>query len=165
MLTMQSKVLEDIFTKLEKQKDELVQRLVSFVLTDTILFLPESLEAKNCLQLVNELLNTHFVMNKGLDVSKKDVLQVPVVEDYLKKSAKRKVAYIYLAATEIRSVLLAILLAENKISKSEAFDCAFFEELSEQKKWGTMPESLQQQQAIQSRLNELESLINAGSLS
>lgn len=162
---MKNKVLEDIFTKLEKQKSELVKRLVSFVMTDTILFLPESLEAKNCLVLVNEVLKTDFIMNKGLEISKKDSLQVPVVEDYLKKSSKRKVAYIYLAAIELRSVLLSVLLAEGKINNKEAFDCAFFEELTEQKKWGTMPESLQQQQAIQSRLNELESFIDAGSLS
>ena len=87
---MQSKVLEDIFTKLEKQKSELVKRLVSFVVTDTILFLPESLDAQNCLQLVNALIKTDFVMNKGLEVSKKDILQVPAVEEYLKKSSKRK---------------------------------------------------------------------------
>lgn len=162
---MQSKVLEDIFTKLEKQKSELVKRLVSFVVTDTILFLPESLDAQNCLEHVNALIKTDFIMNKGLEISKKDILQVPAVEDYLKKSSKRKVAYIYLAATEVRSVLLAILLAESKINNNEAFECAFFEELSEQKKWGTMPESLQQQQAIRSRLEELESFINEGSLS
>ena len=158
---MKNSSLEDIFTKLETQKSELVKRLVSFVVTDTILFLPESAEAKKCLELVNDLLKTSFVMNKGLEISKKDILQVSVVEDYLKKALKRKVAYIYLAATEVRSVLLGILLAEGKISNEEAFDCAFFEELTEQKKWGTMPESLQRQQAIQNRLDELESFMNA----
>jgi len=162
---MKNKVLEDIFTKLEKQKSELVKRLVSFVVTDTILFLPESLEAKKCLQQVNGLLKTSFVMNKGLEISKKDILQVPMVEDYLKKSSERKLVYIYLAATEVRSVLLAILLAEVKISNKEAFACSFFEELCEQKKWGTMPESLQRQQAIKNRLDELESFMNEGSLS
>ena len=162
---MKNSSLADIFTKLEKQKSELVKRLVSFVVTDTILFLEESLEAKKSLQQANELLKTNFVMNKGLEVSKKNIAQVPAVEDYLKKSLAKKVAYIYLAATEIRSVLLAILLAEGKTGKEEAFDCAFFEELTEQKKWGTMPESLQRQQAIKNRLDELNRFMNEGSLS
>ena len=162
---MQSNVLKDIFAKLEKQKNELFKRLVSFVMTDTILFLPESVSAQDNITRVNSLINADFVMNKGLNISKQNVLQISAVEIYFKTVSARKIAYIYLAATELRSVLLAILLAENKISKSEAFDCAFFEELAEQKKWGTMPESLQSQQAIKTRLDELERFMNEGSLS
>ena len=72
-----------------------------------------------------------------------------------------KLAGLYLSATELRSVLLATLLAERQISVEEAFVCSFAEEIEEQNKWG-IPEEIEQRHAtVRARLKDAEKMINA----
>jgi len=153
---MQSKVFEGALMKLKMQKSELIERLVSFVLTDTILYLPNEASVDDKIRQVNLLLKTKFVRVGGVDVPLENVSQQQFVRQYLSECAAEKVAFIYLAATEIRSVLLAVLWAEKKLNAKEVFKCAFFEEIEEQKQWGEVEEIKERNELIKDKLNDLE---------
>lgn len=153
------------FDDLMLQKSELIKKLVSFVLTDTILYLPEDESICTKLGQVNLLLGTDFVLVKGIDVPAENVAQQGKVEKYLLECSTEKTAFIYLMATEIRSVLLAILWMEEKIDIDELFLCAFFEELQEQKQWGEIEEIIERNKLIKSKLNDLKKWRNERSLS
>lgn len=144
------------FDDLMQQKNELIEKLVSFVLTDTILYLPEDESICTKLEQVNSLLGTNFALVKGIDVPAENVAQQKKVEKYLLECSAAKTAFVYLMATEIRSVLLAILWMEEKININEVFECAFFEELQEQKQWGEIEEIKERNKLIKSKLNDLE---------
>jgi len=162
---MQNNLWEDVFKDLAKQKSELEDRLVSFVLTDTLLFLPDNPRLKDELMRANQLLGSHFVMSSGFDVSPENISQQRYVKVYLQGTEDFKTVFIYLIAMELRSVLLAILLAENKIDYKQAFDYAFYEEITEQKQWGVLPEIADKHSEIKTRLCELEKWYEKRSLS
>ena len=143
------------------QKSELIDRLVSFVCHDTILYLPENQTAKKYLVLANTFLGTHFQMCDTFATDDVNVLQKDEVKVYLNKLNTSNLTGLYLAATELRSVLLGILLTEKEISIEEAFACRFAEELKKKKKWGTLDEITQKHIEIKERLIRAKDVINA----
>ncbi|MBR1374418.1 hypothetical protein IJ556_08235 [bacterium] len=143
------------------QESELIDRLVSFVSTDTILFLPDSAEARKAVAIVNRILRTKFVISEGIEVLEGNSLQSSQVKKYLEQVSFDKLALVYLTAMELRSVLLGILFAEKGIGIEDAFACAFYEELSQQHCWGCLPEILQKQQSIKNRLKLVQEWFGA----
>lgn len=145
----------------KEQRSELLERLVSFVCHDTILYLPEEQMAKEYLSVANAFLDAHFEMCNEFVTKENNILQKNKIEKYLNKLSATKLTGIYLLATELRSVILGILLAEDKIGIEEAFACSFTEELAEQKKWGTLDEITQKHIEIKERLIRAKDVINA----
>lgn len=153
---------QEVLAELSKiQESELVNRLVSFASTDTILFLPDSAEARKAVTIANQILQTKFVISEGIEVLGVNSLQDNQVKQYLEHVSFNKLALVYLTATELRSVLLGILFAEGKVSIESAFACAFYEELSQQHCWGCLPEMLQKQQGIKNRLKLMQEWFGA----
>ena len=143
------------------QKSELIERLVSFVCHDTIFYLSENQSAKKYLTVANAFLSTHFQMCDAFITAESNVSQNDKVEAYLGKLNSSKIVGLYLSATELRSVLLGILFVEGKITVDEAFECGFAEELTEQKKWGTLEEIEQRHKEVIERLKEAKKVANA----
>lgn len=150
---MDNKICFDIS---DEQKDELIKQLVSFVPTDTLLFLPLKDERiKKTLLVLNMLLNTAYEMSYGIDVLSQNVKQGDKIKQYLDSLCCADVAFIYQAGEELRSVLLAVLLRARKLSLQEVFDLAFYEELCQQQNWGKTEEIVKRQQNIFDRLVRL----------
>lgn len=156
---------DEILTLLKAQRDELIGRLISFVAGDTILFLPKDSGCDEKIDLVNQILGSRFVGADGIDVLSENLLQEEKLKAYLNACSVEKQAFIYLAATELRSVLSAVLMAEKKVSLEDVFNLAFYEEISQQKKWGIMPEVEERHQVIKSQLKALERWFNERSIS
>lgn len=157
------KLSEQAFDEALRQSDVLAGVLKSFVETDTLLFVSPDEAGKEvcgCLERlvgeVNALAGTMYVITDGLDVSDINVAQNARFGAYLETFMPEKTAFVYLAALELRSVMLGILLAERKISVEEAFSAAFYEELFEQKRWGVLEETAHRQREIKNKLFELE---------
>lgn len=146
---------DDILKTFQKKRDELICKLVSFVASDTILFLPKDSGSEDKIKLANEILGSQFIATDGIEVLEQNLSCAEKVKVYLDSCPVKKQVFIYLAATELRSVLSAILMAEKKINMEEAFELSFYEELSQQKAWGVMPEAEARQQAIKSQLKAL----------
>lgn len=153
-----------------KMKQELVSLLVPFAATDTLLYLSDVLNEKtqkevdDAIKSVNEIMGTKFVPVLGLEVCRQNIEQQEIVRQYLEKTDDYRFAVVYLAATELRSVLAGVLLANRVLSADDVFQLAFAEELAQQERWGKDEETKKRQQAIKQKIIELEKVCNERSL-
>ena len=147
----------EIIKKIAAEKECFISVLVKFAETDTLLYLPDDLDAgilrdaAAAVEQANLLSNTAFVMTKGLSVIAANALQ------------KEKI--LYLTATELRSVLLGILFAERIASAEAVFRLAFCEELEQQKQWGTDEATVMRQEDVKRKLKRWETFCYERSLS
>jgi len=143
------------FTLSDVKKDELINQLVSFALTDTLLFLPNDKTVISALQSLNDVLNTVYVLSQGIEVLPQNVQQNNRVKQYLEKLSSDDVVFVYQVGKQLRSVLLAILLRNKILNLRQVFDLAFYEELCQQKDWGKTEEIVKRQNDIWEKLTEL----------
>lgn len=156
---------DDFYKIYIEQRSEFIDKLVSFVAQDTILFLDDCKGASEKIKEVNQLLGTNFLICEGIEVKEQNLIERDKVAVYLNSISLEKAALIYLVATEIRSVLSAILFAEVKISATDLFNLTFYEELEQQKVWGITDEIVYRHSQIKERLSYLEKVRNERSLS
>lgn len=162
---MPNNQFDEILKIFQTQRDELISKLVSFVAGDTILFLPKASGCEDKIKQANEILGSRFIATEGIEVLEQNISFAEKIKNYMNSCPVEKQVFIYLAATELRSVLSAVLLAEKKIKIEDAFELSFYEELSQQKAWGVMPETEDKHQAIKSQLRALEKWFDERSLS
>lgn len=121
----------EIIKKIAAEKECFISVLVRFAETDTLLYLPDDLDAgilrdaAAAVEQANLLSNTAFVMTKGLSVIAANALQKEKMAAYLRQLDDDKLSILYLTATELRSVLLGILFAERIASAEAVFRLAF----------------------------------------
>lgn len=164
---------EQILTQVReaaKMKQELVSLLVPFAATDTLLYLSDvsnektQKEVGDAIKSANEIMGTKFVPVLGVEVCRQNIEQQEIVRRYLEKTDDYRFAVVYLAATELRSFLAGVLLANRALSADDVFRLAFAEELAQQERWGKDEEIKKRQQAIKQRIIELEKVCNERSL-
>lgn len=164
---------EQILTQVReaaKMKQELVSLLVPFAATDTLLYLSDvsnektQKEVGDAIKSANEIMGTKFVPVLGLEVCRQNIEQQEIVRRYLEKTDDYRFAVVYLAATELRSFLAGVLLANRALSADDVFQLTFAEELAQQERWGKDEEIKKRQQAIKQKIIELEKVCNERSL-
>ena len=152
----------EIIKKIAAEKECFISVLVKFAETDTLLYLPDDLDAgilrdaAAAVEQANLLSNTAFVMTKGLSVIAANALQKEKMAAYLRQLDDDKLSILYLTATELRSVLLGILFAER---------IASCEELEQQKQWGTDEATVMRQEDVKRKLKRWETFCYERSLS
>lgn len=158
----------ELIREIEQNRVRLTDTLLLFVKTDTILFAFNE-ECEDCfirfVSVANEVLNTAFILTRGIEIAEVNQEQDKMVRVYLEGLSVQKFALVYLAAIKVRSVLLGVLFAEGQINSDEVLNTAFFEELWQQKKWGDMAEIKERHNTIKNELLKLENLRDAKSLS
>jgi len=162
---MPNSKFDEILRIFQTQRDELICKLVSFVAGDTILFLPKDSGCDEKIKSANEILGSRFEKTDGINVLSENLLYGENIKKYMNRCSVEKQTFIYLVATELRSVLAAVLLAEKEINAEEAFKFSFYEELTQQKKWGVLPEAEEKHQAVKLQLKALERWLNERSVS
>lgn len=159
---MSNSQINKAFEEASLQKDELVCKLGSFVMCDSLLFVSKETpddwreRIEKAVAEANAVFKTSFVITDKLEVPCSNLEQKKAFLRYFETCCDDKAAYIYLVATELRSVLAAVLAVERKISLAEAFELAFYEEICQQKKWGLTEEAESRQREIKNKLQELE---------
>lgn len=162
-----------VFKEISGKREELSEQLVSYALTDSLLFMAPKENVKPMYERdvyaavneVNNLLDTCFEVACGLDIPAQNYECRNALATYLRKLSDSAFAVVYLAAMELRSVLGGILFCEKKVDAKKAFELAFYEELSQQENWGTDEVICRRQANIKSKLKELERFRDEGSLS
>lgn len=137
------------------RKDELINHLVSFASTDTLLFLPQDKSVVSAVQTLNDAINTVYVLSYGIEVLSQNVRQSERIKQYLEKLSCDDVFFIYQISKELHSVLLAVLLKNKLLTLQQVFDLAFYEELCQQKVWGKTEEIVKRQTDIWDKLTGL----------
>lgn len=149
----------------ESQKNELINQLVSFALTDTLLFLPPNIQATKALKAINGYLSTEYIPCRDFNIPHQNTRQSAKLEKYLHTLKRQDIAFIYQIGKDLHSVLLSILLAEHLLEKQQAFELAFYEELLQQETWGKTEEIIKKHQTILQHLEYLDKQYGKRSIS
>lgn len=154
--------------EIKEHRSEVIEKLVEFSFTDVILFWSanddiKSLQTEKWLPVLKWLNNRFKITLKETDgltpPPQNENNRAGFAEILEKMSLKTLTAY-YLAAVRLKSPLLALALAEKKITASEAFELAYLEELYQSKSWGVDEEAEQGRQCVKNELLEIEEFLH-----
>ena len=160
------------FTDAEKyiatHRQETIQNLCRFLDTDVLLFWSDkpdlfAYQNQHWQPLLNKL-NSVF----KLDLQKTTTLLPPknktaeiIFEKILTEMPDKELTGCFLAASELKSVLLGLLLAKKEISAAEAFEASFLEELYQNKFWGEDVAAANARNITRKSLSEVEGYLNS----
>lgn len=161
-----SDYLEKTAAEIGKNRQEIIDRLVVFSQTDMLLFwgyekgLIERQEKVwgPILQWANNEINVEFVKTQGLNVPENRE-SGEKLRDYLNSFSNKELAAFYMAALNMKSVLLAIALVKKRLSAKEAFEAAFLDELWQAEHWGVEKEAEERRAALKQELQEVEDFL------
>ena len=138
-----------------QHRDEIIERMVNFSLTDTLLFRnpdAEDLIAEE--RQVWDPIVEWAKKNMDADFKTSESLQV-----FLEKLSDKELAAFYQTGKITKSVLLAAALVKKQITADEAFRAAFLEEIWQADKWGHDAEADQRREVIRQELIDVEKFL------
>lgn len=161
-----SDYLNKAATEIGKSRKEVIDRLVVFSQTDMLLFWgheKDLIERQEkvwgpILQWANNEINVEFVKTQGLDVPENKA-SGEKLKDYLNSFSDKELAAFYVAALNMKSVLLAIALVKKRLSADEAFNAAFLDELWQAESWGVEKEAEKRRVELKKELHEIEDFL------
>jgi chaperone required for assembly of F1-ATPase len=151
-----------------ENRDFIETTLAEFVLTDTVLFWSDKAEIKSLqkeqwqpvLDCLAEQNNWHFCTTEDFCLPQENEHNGELFAGYLKTLSLKKITALYLAATNMKSPLLAVAMIENILPAIKAFDLAFLEELYQVKEWGEDVSAANLRQKILEDLQTIEEYLN-----
>lgn len=161
-----SDYLNKATAEIGKSRKEVIDRLVVFSQTDLLLFWgheKDLIERQEkiwgpILQWANNEINVEFVKTQGLDVPENKA-SGEKLKDYLNSFSDKELAAFYVAALNMKSVLLAIALVKKRLSADEAFNAAFLDELWQAESWGVEKEAEKRRAELKKELHEIEDFL------
>lgn len=163
--------MSDKFTEAQREisanRKEIIEKLVRFALTDALLFWSHNDELSRRQEKLwtpviiwaRKLLHTEIVTTDGLDVPKENEKIVDELKVFLEKLSDKKLTALYLAALDMRSVILAMALVQGRLDAEEAYKAAWLEELWQAEKWGIDPEAESKRLELKKELQEIEAFL------
>ena len=144
---MQSEDLKTIEKDVHKNREALIERLVGFAVNNVLLFWSRDKKVHDeqekkwtpIIAWVNKTVKGSFKKTTGLEVLKENEDMSLKFKEYLNKMTDKELSCFYVAALNMRSVLLALALVKGKINALEAFELSELEELYQARMWGTEP--------------------------
>ncbi len=154
--------------EIKEHRLEVIEKLVEFSFTDVILFWSANEDIKKCqtekwlpvLKWLNNRFKITLKETDGLTPPPQNENNRAGFTQILEKMNLKTLTAYYLASVRLKSPLLALAFAENKISASEAFDLAYLEELYQSKSWGVDDEAEQSRQCVKNELLEIERFLH-----
>lgn len=139
-----SSQLEQAEADIKKYRPEIIDKLMKYTATDMLLFWGTDRELiaeqekhwQPLLKWAEKEFNGEFKKTHGLDVSEENQNSGNRLKSFLDSLSDRELAAYYLAALNMRSVLLAAALVKKKITAEQAYQAAYLEQLFQEKKWG-----------------------------
>ena len=161
-----SDYLNKAAAEIGKSRKDVIDRLVVFSQTDMLLFWgheKDLIERQEkvwgpILQWANNEINVEFVKTQGLDVPENKA-SGEKLRDYLNSFSDKELAAFYVAALNMKSVLLAIALVKKRLSAEEAFNAAFLDELWQAESWGVEKEAEKRRSELKKELHEVEDFL------
>lgn len=161
-----SDYLNKAAAEIGKSRKEVIDRLVVFSQTDLLLFWgheKDLIERQEkiwgpILQWANNEINVEFMKTQGLDVPENKA-SGEKLKDYLNSFSDKELAAFYVAALNMKSVLLAIALVKKRLSADEAFNAAFLDELWQAESWGVEKEAEKRRGELKKELHEIEDFL------
>ncbi len=159
--------LEKTAKEIGKDREEVIDRLVRFSLTDMMLFWGQNEDLVKrqekiwgpLLEWANEEINTKFIRTQSLDVPEQEKTSGYRLKVFLEKLSDRELAAFYVAALNMKSVLLAAALVKGRINAKQAFEAAYLEELWQAENWGVEEEAEKRRAEVRQELVEIEKFL------
>ena len=156
--------LQQVEKDIKQHRAEIIDRLVNFALNDVLLFWSSDKEVKKeqqekwlpILRWVDETLNARFKQTTSLEPEKSDKKAINELKKYLDGLSDKELTSFYIAALNMRSVLLAVALTKGHINATEAFELSELEELYQARKWGSEPVAEARRNSIKDSLISAE---------
>ena len=156
--------LKQVEKDIKQHRAEIIDRLVNFALNDVLLFWSSDKDVKKeqqekwlpILRWVDETLNARFKQTTTLDAEKTDKKATQELKKYLDSLSDKELTSFYIAALNMRSVLLAVAMIKGRINAAEAFELSELEELYQARKWGSEPVAEARRNSIKDSLISAE---------
>lgn len=156
-----------IESDVSKNREALIERLVNFALNDVLLFWStdknvQKLQEQKWTPIIvwaNKIVNMDFKTTSSFDVPKDNLNTSAQLKEYLTSLSNKELSGFYVAALNMRSVLLALALVKGKINADEAFELSELEELYQANKWGMEPVAEARRNSIKSILVSAENYL------
>ena len=155
-----------------QNKELVINTLAEFVLTDTLLFWSNKPELKTLQQkqwqpVLNWLAqkhNLHFCTPEDFCLPQENEQNSERFVLYLRSLALKQLTALYLAATNMKSPILAMIFLAGKLGTADVFDLAFLEELYQVRQWGEDEAAANLRRQIKDDLLSIEEYIKDGAL-
>ena len=160
--------LQAMVEDVAQHRTEIIQRLVNFTVTDTLLFrnpdAPELFEKEAevwdpIVAWVKECLKTDLKTSQNLEVPQANNASLPRLQIFLEGLTDKELVAFYQVSKITKSVLLAATFVRKKINAEETFRAAFLEEIWQAEKWGKDEEAEERRKCIRQELVEVEEFI------
>lgn len=163
--------MEQDFAKIQEDvclhRKEVIERLVNFSLNDVLLFWSSDDKLLNeqkqkwtpILNWANQTLNANFQFTEDLTGNNESLTTSGRLKTYIEHFSDAELTAFYVAALNMRSVLLALALVKGRISALEAFELSELEELYQSRKWGVEPVAEARRKSIRDTLSHTENFL------
>ena len=156
--------LKQVEEDIKQHRVEIIDRLVNFALNDVLLFWSTDKEVKKeqqekwlpILKWVDDTLNTRFKQTTSLETDTSGKTAATELKKYLDNLSDKELTSFYVAALNMRSVLLAVAMIKGRINATEAFELSELEELYQARKWGREPVAEARRNSIKDSLISAE---------
>ena len=151
-----------------ENRDEIIERMVNFSLTDTLLFRsPEAAELIEeerkiwdpIVEWAKQSMEANYVTSESLEVPIENNASLPRLQVFLEGLSNKELAAFYEASRITKSVLLAAALVRKRLTAEDAFRAAFLEEIWQADKWGHDEEADKRRDVIRQELADVEAFL------
>ncbi len=161
--------LQQATQEIATYREDIIKRLLKYGATDVLLFwgsdkdLIERQEKEwaPLLEWARDEFDAKFVKTHGLDVPEENAESGYRFKFFLEHLSDKELAAFYLAALNMRSVLLAAALVKGRINAAQAFQAAYLEELFQAEAWGSDEEAEAKREERQQELREIETFLKS----
>lgn len=148
-------------------KDDVINKLIDYVRTDTLLFWSPNNELKSMQEKVwlpylswfKQKTLTDFKPSEGLDILPSNISSSEKIKYYLQNLSDIKLACLYFSTLELRSLILGLAFVEKFAPANDIIRAAFLEEKFQESKWGENNLLEYNLKAISDNLSLLEDLL------
>ncbi|MBE6448295.1 MAG: hypothetical protein E7018_03240 [Alphaproteobacteria bacterium] len=161
---MTIKKLNQAAQEIASYRDDIIAKLMQYAATDMLLFwgtdanLLEKQEKEwtPVLNWAREEFGEKYKTTKSLDVQKENLDSGKGLKSFMEKLSDKQLAAFYLAALNMRSVLLASALVKGKLNAEQAYKAAYLEELFQADAWGKDAEAEARRHERHQELSDIE---------
>lgn len=164
-----SKKLEEAAAEIAQYREDIIERLVQYAATDMLLFwgadkdliIRQEKEWGPLLEWAKEEFDAKFVICHDLNVPEENRKSGYRLKFFLERLSDKELAAFYLAALNMRSVLLAAALVKGRINAEQAYRAAYLEELWQAENWGMDDEAEGRRRERFEELREIEDFLKS----
>ena len=163
------KKLQDATKDIAAYREEIINRMLKYSATDMLLFwgsdkglmVKQEKEWTPLLEWARKEFDGKFVKTNGLDVPEEDKRSGYRLKSFMENLSDKELAAFYLAALNMRSVLLASALVKGRINAEQAYKAAYLEELYQAQHWGVDEDAESRRNERRQELSDIEKFLKS----